>query len=253
MLTFQKDLSLSARSVCTTLFFDSQAWMATTLQKDRESGRMETPEEINHHMLNIATISAGVAIELIYKALALAEGGPVIKKHDIGKLHNAIPRSETKREIEKTLNDLGWPGTKKWVEFTDEEIEHDNRRYWNYDPNKIHSRGLGFVIGIDIKTIPAIAKVHLRLSDLARQRIWENWESVSLVDVERERSRNVTPETVYGASMGPLLATLNLPAGFAGKGRILGGVQISSDTGEATIIPPETDEDWEHRKRRQGE
>ena len=251
MLSFHNNLPLPARSVVTTLFFDSHAWMATALQKDRESGRAEQAFELNHHVLNIAMVSAGFAIELVYKVLAEAEGGPIVKKHEIAKLHNAIPSLETKRAIEVFLKELGWRNTKDWLEFMDSNISHSTRRYWNHDPDKESQSGLNFTTGIDIMTVPSIAKVHVRLSDMARQRIWQNWESAPLVDIERERGRGLVPEPVYGASRGPLIATIDIPEGFAEKGRKLGGIEISASTGEVTVLPPETSEEWKERKRHQ--
>ena len=247
-LNFRSDLHLAARSVVTTLFFDSHAWMATALQKDRESGRADQADELNHHVLNLATVSAGFAIELAYKALALAEGGPVVKRHEIAKLHNAIPNLETKRAIETLLKELGWRNARDWFKFMDENVSHWTRRYWNYDPSKGQS-GINFTTGIDTMTIPSIARVHVRLSGMARKRIWQNWESAPLVDIERERGRGLAPEPVYGAAVGPPIATINIPQGFAEEGRMLGGIEISASTGEVTVLPPETDEEWEQRKR----
>ena len=251
-LSFRNNLPLAARSVVTTLFFDSYAWMATALQKDRESGRADHLAEPNHHVLNIATVSAGFAIELVYKALAQAEGGPIVKKHEIAKLHSAIPSMETKRTIETFLRELGWRSAKDWFEFMDENVSHSTRRYWNYDPDKGHS-GINFTTGIQTMIIPSMAKIHIMLSDLARQRIWQNWDRAPLIDIERERGRGLVPEPAYGTSTGPHIATIDVPEGFAEEGRMLGGIEISANTGEVTVLPPETDEEWEQRKpRRKG-
>ena len=246
-LSFRNDLPLATRSVVTTLFFDSHAWMATALQKDKESGRADPAAELNHHVLNIATVSAGFAMELAYKALAQAEGGPVVKKHEIAKLHNAIPKSEAKRKIETFLKELGWRNANHWFQFMDENVSHTTRRYWNYDPDKGQS-GVNFTTGIDSMTIPSMARIHIKLSDMARQRIWQNWESAPLVDIDRECCRALVPELAYGAGRGPLIATLDIPEGFADKGRMLGGIEISASTGEVTVLPPDTDEEWEQRK-----
>jgi hypothetical protein len=108
MLSFRDNLPLAARSVVSTLVFDSHAWLATALQKDRESRRKDHAAEANSHVLNIATVIAGFAIELIYKALAQAERGPIVKKQEIAKLHNAIPSMDTKRTIATFLKELGW-------------------------------------------------------------------------------------------------------------------------------------------------
>ena len=121
----------------------------------------------------------------------------------------------------------------------DENVSHSTRRYWNYDPTKGPS-GINFTTGIDLMTIPSIAKVHVKLSDMARQRIWRNWELAPLIDIER-CSRGLAPGYVYGSTIGPLIATIDIPEGFAEKGKMLGGIEISSTTGEVTILPPETD------------
>ena len=248
VLRFRNSLSLSARSVVSTLYFDSHAWMATALQKDRESGRTDRAVELNHHVLNIATVSAGFAIELVYKALTQAEGGPIVKKHEIVKLHNAVPSLETKRAIETFLKELGWRNAKDWLEFMDNNISHSTRRYWNHDPAKEVQSGINFTTGIEAMTIPSIGRIHIKLSDLARQRIWQNWQSAPLLDIEGERGRDLVPEPAYGVSRGTHIATIDIPEGFAEEGKMLGGFDISPSTGRVTIIPPETDENWERRK-----
>jgi hypothetical protein len=117
---------------------------------------------------------------------------------------------------------------------------------------KGHS-GINFTTGIPIMTIPSMAKIHIRLSDLARKRIWHNWESAPLIDLEREKGNGLVLEPVYGASRGPNIATIDIPAGLAEEGRMLGGIEISASTGEVSVLPPETAEEWERGKQHQKE
>lgn len=155
---------------------------------------------------------------------------------------------ETKRTIVTFLRELGWRNAKDWFDFMDENVSHSTRRCWNYVQGKGHS-GINVTTGIPIMTIPSMAKIHIKFSDLARQRIWKNWDSAPLIDLEREKGSGPVLEPVYGVSRGPPIATIDIPAGLAEDGRMLRGIEISASIGEVSIIPPEIAEDWERRKQ----
>ena len=62
--TFQRHLPTHLRASATGLFFDSHAWMATALQKDKESARRLKDVTTNMQILNVALVSVAIAIEL---------------------------------------------------------------------------------------------------------------------------------------------------------------------------------------------
>ena len=50
----------------------------------------------------------------------------------------------------------------------------------------------------------------------------------------------------YGSTTGKLIASIKMPEGKVGKGQKLGEVSIS-ETGEVTVNPGETYEEWKNR------
>ena len=92
------------------------------------------------------------------------------------------------------MRECGWDSVKSWVEYMDEEINHVDRKYWNYDPIRNSSGATGFATGIEMMMAPGIANVHRCLADFARRRIWQNWDMVPLIDIEEEQTLAVRPK-----------------------------------------------------------
>lgn len=154
-----------------TWYGDSFAWMRVALREDGDSGRVSVSSggEIDHHRLNVSLVSAGIAIELMYKVLLIAErvDTRVDNKptYVIDKLHDSL---ETRRDqVECIILDEGWRSVRSFLDFMDNELKHSDRKYWmSNPPNRKERRGTGFTISIELMTVPGIARVHRKLATL---------------------------------------------------------------------------------------
>ncbi len=145
---------------------DSLAWMRVALREDAESGRVtgKTGINIDHARLNVSLVSAGIAIELIYKVLLVADKVEIKSVHTITTLHGLL--QSRKALVEGILLDEGWPSVEAFLEFMDESIRHGDRKYWMSNPAKGVRHATGFVIGIELMTTPGLARVHKRMAAL---------------------------------------------------------------------------------------
>ena len=143
---------------------DSAAWMRVALREDAESGRErgKTGGVIDHYRLNVGLVSAGIAIELMYKVLLMADRVKTEPKHDVTTLHGLL---ETRRgPVESILLGEGWPDAETFMDFMDNDLRHWDRKYWMSNPPK---RGaVGFSIGDRLTTIPGLARVHQKMTAL---------------------------------------------------------------------------------------
>ena len=143
---------------------DSAAWMRAALREDAESGREKgkSGRDIDHHRLNVGLVSAGIAIELMYKVILVADRVEFKATHDIRTLHGLL--EARKGRVEGILLEEGWPTVEAFLDFMDNDLRHADRKYWMSKPPR---RGaVGFTIGIEIMTVPGLARVHRRMAAL---------------------------------------------------------------------------------------
>lgn len=143
---------------------DSFAWMRVAVREDAESGRVQQPGAMDHHRLNVALVSAGIAIELIYKVLLIADRVKTISEHNITKLHGLL--EARKSHVEEILLTEGWESVEDYLRFMDERLRHADRRYWMSNPAKRKRGGQSFAIAIEPMTVPSLARVHKKMSTL---------------------------------------------------------------------------------------
>ena len=158
-----------------TWYGDSLAWMRVALREDRESGREQRNSGgvTDHHRLNVALVSGGIAIELMYKVLLIADRVDTRvdnrPTHDIAKLHGSL--ESRKDQVETILVDEGWPSVESFLDFMDNNLKHADRKYWMSNPPNLRGRrGVSFVIAIGPMTVPGIARVHGKLAALVDPR-----------------------------------------------------------------------------------
>ena len=103
---------------------DSAAWMRAALREDAESGRErgKSGRDIDHHRLNVGLVSAGIAIELVYKVILIADRGEFKATHDIRTLHGLL--EARKGRVEGILLEEGWPTVEAFLDFMDNDLRH---------------------------------------------------------------------------------------------------------------------------------
>ena len=159
--------------------------MDVAVRLDLESGRGRNKENTDHCKLNVAHVCTGMAFELAYKSLLVAEFKLPEKTHSIEKLHKKL-KAETQKIVENWIKEAGWKETSKFLEYLDERIAHPDRKYWMEKPWKTAKTGVGsgvgFVVGIGIMTIPELAPILYKLANLGAQNLDKARKQLYLIE-----------------------------------------------------------------------
>lgn len=146
------------------------AWMRAALREDADSGRGRTApgRPIDHHRLNVGLVCAGIAIELIYKVLLIADRAQTVSQHSITELHRRL--EQRKHRVESILVDEGWGDVDAFLQFMDNHLRHADRKYWMSNPSKQTRNAAGFSLARGPMTIPGLARVHHKMATLVNVR-----------------------------------------------------------------------------------
>ena len=191
-------------------------------------------QESNEYARNKALQSAGYAVELAYKALLLAQGtkppGDPGKGHRVLILHRKLDASD-KRILEEEILQIGWTSVQEWLRYMDETVRPAHRRYLMYDLTG-QRRGVTYPTHGPASS-DGIGRVVAKAFELADARVG----FTAMQNKQRQSQAGMTAE-VGGQTVerGPLIATINIPAGYAAEGEFLGGVSINPKTGAVEIL-----------------
>ena len=187
----------------------------------------------NTYARNKALQSAGMALELAYKALILGQGKTPIgsgqKGHRIEVLHRQVTGAD-KESLEACILAVGWPHASEWCRYMDETVIHAQRKYLLYDLQR-RSRGVTFPTH-GPASLPGIKRVFDKAFELADGRVGFSEHQLR----ERQSSSKHLPD---GVERGPLIAQINIPEGFAKQGEPLGGIAFDDRTGEIRVMGPD--------------
>ena len=192
--------------------------------------------EDNPYARSKALQSTGIAIELAYKALILAQGKTPTGTHKIALLHKQLRDGDEKTSIEKRILEVGWDTVSDWISFIDTNIDHPQRKYHMYDIKR-QRYGIAFPAS-GAASVAGVKKVYDALFEVVDAKI-----EVSSRMVKKELAAGVAETTDVApastAQVGPLIAEINIPAGFAAEGEPLGGLVINPKSGEVRILKPD--------------
>ena len=145
-------------------------------------------------------------------------------------LHRKLEASD-KRLLEAEILQIGWPTVDEWLRYMDETVRPAHRRYLMYDLTG-QRRGVTYPT-YRPASIEGIGRVVAKVSELADARVsfttMQNKQRQSLARSQKEAA-------AQGREIGPLIATINIPAGYAAEGEFLGGININQETGEVEIL-----------------
>lgn len=179
-MNFKDTIKPEDRAPISLWLGDSQVWMKTALEKDRTSGR-GSDGGTDHHELNVAHVCAGLAFELVLKALAKSEGGQVVVRHDSDTCYQALSqqsRTRVDRAVKMhTSLDIG-----DFLQYLDERMCNPDRKYWMVD-RQGRQGSVGFVLNIKGLVIPDLAKVHADIVSITGRNTFDDWEKGSQVRV----------------------------------------------------------------------
>ena len=191
-------------------------------------------KEDNVYARNKALQSAGMAVELVYKALILGQGKTPIgsgqKGHRIKVLHGQLGGSD-KELLEARIREVGWPTPSDWCRYMDDTVKHAQRKYLMYDPQR-QRQGVSFPTHGPASVV-GIERVFDRAFELAdrRVRLWKH---------QRRSRQSQTQARAHGlpdgVERGPLIAEINIREGFARAGEPLGRIAIDDRTGEIRVM-----------------
>ena len=144
---------------------EAQVWMDTAMRLDYESNRPQKDSHIDRNKLNVAHVCTGLAFELAYKSLLVAEFKPLERTHSVKKLHEML-KEEIRGIVEGYIKEGGWEDSTHLLEYLDEAMTHPDRKYWMENPWKRGRVEVGFVIGIETMTISGLAPILRKLVNL---------------------------------------------------------------------------------------
>ena len=143
---------------------EAQVWMDTAVRLDYESNLHVKKSGFDVNKLNVAHVCTGLAFELAYKSLIIADFKPIEKTHSVEKLHGML-KKETEKIVEGYITEAGWKDSVSLLKYLDERMTHRDRKYWMDDPWKRGGTGVGFVRK-GIMTIPELAPILHKLVNL---------------------------------------------------------------------------------------
>ena len=191
-------------------------------------------QEDNVYARNKALQSAGMGVELVYKALILGQGKTPIgsgqKGHRIEVLHGQLSGTD-KELLEDRIRDVGWPTPSDWCRYMDDTVKHAQRKYLMYDPQR-QRQGVSFPTHGPASVV-GITRVFDKAFELADCRVRFRETQRRLRQSQRQARAHPLPD---GVEVGPLIAEINLREGFARAGEPLGGIALDDRTGEIRVM-----------------
>ena len=191
-------------------------------------------QDDNVYARNKALQSAGMAVELAYKALILGQGKTPIgsgrKGHRIEVLHGQLTGTD-KEILEAQIREVGWPTPSDWCRYMDDTVRHAQRKYLMYNPQR-QRQGVSFPTH-GPASVAGIKRVFDKAFELADRGVHFRENQHRSRQSQTQARAHGLPD---GVEIGPQIAEINLPEGFAPAGEPLGGIEIDSRTGEIRII-----------------
>ena len=157
---------------------DAQIWMKTAEALYlRSVGNPQKPLPRagypHTNKLNVATVCAGYAFELIFKVLARAGGKQPKPVHEPSAAYEHLTK-EDKGTVARIILKHGWNDSGEFLTYLDENLCDRDRKYWGRSPKGGKVQGTFHSGGR--KDMDALKRLHEELSDFAMKRIEENPE-----------------------------------------------------------------------------
>ena len=178
--------------------WEAQVWMDTAVHLDYESNRHVKNSPTNEIKLNVAHVCTGLAFELAYKSLIIADFKPIERTHEVEKLHGML-KEETQEIVEGYIKEMGWENSTHLLKYLDERMTHPDRKYWMENPWKKGGTGNSFMIAEGIMSISGLAPILCKLVNLgiqnlekARKYLYDIGKSLDNYEKAKEGQGNLT-------------------------------------------------------------
>ena len=126
--TEERKKRLANLDTATMWLGDAQVWLDMAEHLDKKSERDQNTDATNHHKWSVAHACTGVAFELAYKSLLVAEFKMPEETHSIEKLHKRL-KVETQTVVEEWVKDAGWENSAALLEFLDKYMAQPDIKY----------------------------------------------------------------------------------------------------------------------------
>ncbi len=144
--------------------------------------------------LNVASVCAGYAFELLFKVLVRACGGKPAAQHPPRKAYEEL-KTLADKEVRSSVNEIllrhGWNDPDHLLTFLDDLCKID-RKYWGLPPSGEGPRSSTFHVG-GRKAFDTLRRLHRDLTDLALSKIransdvQENWPGLQQRQIDKPR------------------------------------------------------------------
>ena len=166
-----KNKRLADVDTATMWLSDAQIWMDVAKRLDRESGYGQDNNPVNHHILNVARACTGMAFELAYKSLLVAELKQPKENYSIEAIHKRL-KAETQEQVEEGIKEAVCKGSGDLLKHLGEYMAPPDKRYWMERQWEKEKRGS--VITTGIETIPELAEILYKLVNLGEGKSGES-------------------------------------------------------------------------------
>ena len=155
---------------------DAQIWMETAEMLYQRN--VENPGKFSlragyprMNELNVATVCAGYAFELIFKVLARVGHNQPEPVHEPSAAYERLTQ-EDRDAVDRIIASQGWNDPVEFLAYLDEYLCHRDRKYWMRPKSGGNVQGMFHFGGR--KGMDALKRLHKELSDFAIKRIEEN-------------------------------------------------------------------------------
>ncbi len=164
---------------------DAQIWMrmAEDVYAQSADSARSGANYPQTNQLNVASVCAGLAFELLFKVLARAGGGSPPAEHPPSKAYENIKQMPDKKlvnSVGKIFLQHGWGDIEELFAFLDDLCD-TNRKYWGLPRGGTGGRHATFNVG-GRKACDALRKMHQDLSRLALREIDANTNAMEVWD-----------------------------------------------------------------------
>ena len=174
IVNFRKEIKIEDRGPIANWLGDSQVWMQTAIDKDKASQRANNHLDTDVHELNVAHVCAGLAFELVLKALAKSEGRQIVTKHEATKCYRALSK-QSQEHIATIIQNRTALTFQQFLRYLDDRMCHPDRRYWMVG-RKGEARAVGFAVNLKGLVVPDLANVHADIAELVGANTFEDWQ-----------------------------------------------------------------------------
>ena len=156
----------------------ARVWMELAVEQDRRQKARMNSEDLQVEAravltFSVVTVCAGLSYELIWKALAQAEGRIAAATHRPSAILEGVSE-RTRKLVEQAAQTAGWSDLEELHEFLDNHLCNPDEKYALRTPDGRGGRSTGYW-KTGIRSLPELEKLHNRVSQIWDVTMNVNW------------------------------------------------------------------------------